>query len=428
MKKLWLVAAASCVLSGVRSQTYFPPLTGNTWETTDPATLGWCQDSINRLYDFLEANSSKAFIVLKNGKIVLERYFGSFTADSLWVWNSAGKTLTAFAVGIAQQEGHLSISDTTSNYLGTGWTNMTPQQEQAITIRHQLTMTTGIADTGDVYCTDPACLNYLADPGDRWAYHNGPYTLLDGVIENATGMTLNQWVTQKICLPTGMSGSYVPIGYNHIFVSKARTMARFGLLMLNEGNWNGMAILNDPDYFHDMTHSSQNLNPSYGYLTWLSGQNSFMVPGSQISFPFPLMPQTPSDMYSALGKNGQIINVSPSRGLVVVRMGTMENSDMVPIQLADSMWYYIDHLECGLGISTPQTAEFSIFPNPATNGFVHIQGIQETDSVEVHTLQGQEIRGAITNGLIPVTNLSSGIYLVTINRSGRLYTIRLVVN
>jgi CubicO group peptidase (beta-lactamase class C family) len=91
--------------------------------------------------------------------------------------------------GIAQQEGHLSISDTTSNYLGQGWTICTPQQEEKITIRHQLTMTSGLKDdVPDHYCTLDTCLIYQADAGARWAYHNGPYTLLDSVIEVATGL------------------------------------------------------------------------------------------------------------------------------------------------------------------------------------------------------------------------------------------------
>ena len=55
--------------------------------------------------------------LLKDGKIVLEKYYDNFTMDSLWYWASAGKTVTSFMTGIAQQEGHLNISDTTSQYL-----------------------------------------------------------------------------------------------------------------------------------------------------------------------------------------------------------------------------------------------------------------------------------------------------------------------
>ena len=125
---------------------YFPPNSGNTWDTISPQSLGWCQPKIDSLYDFLELQNTKAFIVLKDGKIVLEQYFGTHTQNDPWYWASAGKTLTAFMTGIAQQEGFLSIDDTTSQYLGTGWTSCTQAQEEKITIRDQLSMTSGLND------------------------------------------------------------------------------------------------------------------------------------------------------------------------------------------------------------------------------------------------------------------------------------------
>jgi hypothetical protein len=147
----------------------------------------------------------------RTGKSCVEHYYGTFTVDSVWYWASAGKSLTAFTVGIAQQEGHLSISDTTSQYLGHGWTACPPVKEDLITIRHQLTMTTGLDDgVPDDHCTLDSCLQYLADAGTRWAYHNAPYTLLDSVIESATGQTLNSYLYQKISLPTGILGLYLP--------------------------------------------------------------------------------------------------------------------------------------------------------------------------------------------------------------------------
>lgn len=88
------------------------------------------------MYNFLEQKNSKAFILLKDGKIVLEKYFGAFTQDSIWYWASAGKTLTALLTGIAQEEGYLLITDSTSKYLGSGWTSEPPQKERLITVWH----------------------------------------------------------------------------------------------------------------------------------------------------------------------------------------------------------------------------------------------------------------------------------------------------
>ena len=146
MKKLLPVFFSLLFIGSQAQSLYFPPTTGNTWDTISPASLGWCQDKVDSLIQYVGDRNSKAFIVLKDGKIVIEEYYGTFTADSLWYWASAGKTLTAFTVGIAQQEGHLNISDTTSDYLGTGWTACTPAQEEKITIRNQLTMTSGLDD------------------------------------------------------------------------------------------------------------------------------------------------------------------------------------------------------------------------------------------------------------------------------------------
>jgi CubicO group peptidase (beta-lactamase class C family) len=81
-------------------------------------------------------------------------------------------------VGIAQQEGLLSIRDKSSKWLGAGWTSCPVDKENLITVRHQLTMTSGLNDgVTDPFCTDAGCLQCLADPGTRWAYHNAPYTL-----------------------------------------------------------------------------------------------------------------------------------------------------------------------------------------------------------------------------------------------------------
>ena len=129
---------------------------------TSPSTLNWNLTALQDLTDYVAENNSKAFIILKDGKIVVENYYQDTDATTSHRWNSAAKTLTAYTVGIAQQEGYLSINDASSNYLGTGWTTMTPEQEAAVTIRNQLTMTSGGDYTvDDTNCSDPECLLYL---------------------------------------------------------------------------------------------------------------------------------------------------------------------------------------------------------------------------------------------------------------------------
>ncbi|WP_343603971.1 serine hydrolase [Fluviicola sp.] len=427
MKYILLLLIGSLGFSNLKAQTYFPPLVGTTWSTTDPATLGWCQDSIDNMYNWLEQSDSKAFIVLKDGKIVLEKYFGTFTADSFYVWNSAGKTLTAYAVGIAQYEGFLNINDPTSDYLGNGWTSMTTAQEDAITIKHQLTMTTGLDDgVSDIYCTDPACLVYKAPPGTRWAYHNGPYTLLDSVIRVATGTTLSSWVNQKIGAKIGMTGLFVTSGYNHIFVSKPRSMARFGLLLSQNGYWNGTAVLPDLTYLNEMRNTSQSLNKSYGYLTWLNGKSSYMLPQTQFVFPGSLMPNAPADVYAAEGKNGQIINVSPSDGLVLVRMGANLGTNLVATTYNDTIWQYMNRLTCTAGLQTNRLDVIQLAPNPSDDGLLTLSNLLGGEVFELKNQLGQSVPFQQIGNEIHFSENSKGVYFLTIRRENDTKTLKVI--
>ncbi len=418
MKFLFFITFCFTSMINTRAQNiYFPPLIGNTWDTISPQALGYCQPKIDSLYNFLEQNNSKAFILLKDGKIVLEKYFGTHTATSPWQWASAGKTITAFMTGIAQQEGFLSITDTTSSYLGQGWTNSTPQQEERITIWNQLTMTSGLDDgVPDNSCTLDTCLNYLADPGTRWAYHNGPYTLLDGVIENATGLTLNNYTTQKLKNPIGMTGGFFSVGYNNVFVSNARSMARFGSLILNKGNWNGNQIMTDTAYFNEMVNTSQNLNKSYGYLWWLNGKQSFMVPTWQNIIPGFLCPNAPADMFSAIGKGGQFLNIVPSENLVWLRMGDDPTGNLVPFLLNELIWNYVNELNCSTSITDVSlTSEhIQLYPNPTADIFnVSISAELIGQGYKIINQLGKVVKeGKITeeNFLIDVRDIENGMY------------------
>jgi CubicO group peptidase (beta-lactamase class C family) len=319
---------------------YFPPVSGTEWQSLTPASLGWNETQLNDLYPYLQSKNTKAFIILKNGKIVAEKYFGTFTADSLWYWASAGKTMTALLVGIAQQEGRLNINERSSTYLGRGWTSLPVLKEDLITVRHQLTMTTGLDDGGaDDDCTSPACLTYKADAGTRWAYHNAPYTLLEKVVENATGQSYNTYFQQKVRNLIGMNGFWLRSGFNNVLYSNARSMARFGLLMLNKGKWDQTPILADSNYFTAQVNSSQAINNSYGYLTWLNGKSSYMTPIFQNVFPGMLIPNAPADLYCGLGKNDQKVYVVPSQKLVVIRMGESSGTPALAISGFDNeLW------------------------------------------------------------------------------------------
>lgn len=325
---------------------YFPPIGGTEWQTLTPESLGWNIGNLPALYDYLQQQDTRAFIVLKNGKIVLEKYFGqntggtgAFNQSSFWYWASAGKTLTGFMVGKAQQEGFLNIANKSSQYLGAGWTSAPLAKENMITVRHQLTMTTGLDDgAGDADNTTPPALLYKADAGTRWAYHNAPYTLLQKVVANATGQTFSNYFDAKLKAKIGMDGQWVMNGFNDVYWSTARSMARFGILMQAKAKWDGVDVLGDSTYYNASVNTSQSINLSYGYLWWLNGKASAMVPQSQIVYPAQLTANAPADMFAAMGKNGQLLNIIPSKGLIVIRMGDNANGSLVPVTFANELW------------------------------------------------------------------------------------------
>jgi CubicO group peptidase (beta-lactamase class C family) len=431
MSKIYLLVTLIFLQLELHSQKlYFPPIVGNTWDTINPVNLGWCTQYVDELYSYLDDEQSKAFIVLKDGKIVLEKYFDTFTKDSLWYWASAGKTLTSFLVGMAQQDGKLKLNDLSSKYLGAGWTSEPTDKENQITIWNQLTMTTGLDDgVSDNHCTLKDCLTYKADAGTRWAYHNAPYTLLRDVLQSATGINENQYILNQLRIRTGMNGVWITSSFDNVYVSNPRSMARFGLLVMNHGVWNQDSLLKDQAYYDAMIHPSQSLNKSYGYLWWLNGQPSFMLPTLQIVFPGPLSPEAPKDMFAGIGKNGQLVCVVPSLNMVVVRMGESNgNGDEVSIVLCNQIWARLNKIMCVSAASnTNNPNSIHLYPNPTPNKLnISIPAGPEPSFMSIYDACGQLIETSPYRPELGLGHLEPGIYFIHLKINGLNYIRRFV--
>ncbi|MCA8832722.1 serine hydrolase [Hymenobacter pini] len=397
---------------------YFPPTPASTsnWATTSSQSLGWCQPQLDSLLNFLGRKGTKSFIVLKNGRIVVERYYGTFTQDSVWYWASAGKSLTATLVGLARQDGVLALPDSVNRFLGRGWSAAPVAKERLITLRHLLTMTSGLNDVPPAPCDNESssagCLLYRADAGTRWAYHTGAYRQLQTVLARASGLTLNQYTNQRLANRIGMQGLWV----QDVYYSRARDMARFGLFALARGNWNGTQILTDTAYFRQMTTSSQPFNRSYGYLWWLNGQASYMLPGPQQTvLPGSTTPTAPADMFAALGKNDQKIYVVPSLGLVVVRQGNSADSPRLAVSSFDTqLWRYLmAAIQCRPLAAAAGSApsSFQLHPNPASST-VQVQLPAYHGTLTLLDMQGRVVRRQPAVPAIPLQGIPSGAYLV----------------
>jgi CubicO group peptidase (beta-lactamase class C family) len=301
---------------------YFPSPSG--WETVDPAAVGWNPAALQSALDFAGARSSRAVVVAVGGRVVAQQSWGvalGFARDIA----SAQKSVTALLIGNLVAAGRLAVREPVATYLGRGWTKTTPDQERLITVRHLLTMTSGLTDD----------LRFEAVPGTRWRYNTNAYQELPRVVEAITARTIDAVTRAELFDPIGVSsasgwrdrlgnGPFAKDGNGRRIqglLMTAPDMARVGLLVVRGGQWNGRSVLEDPRYLATALDSSQDLNPSYGYLWWLNGKSAHVLPGPPVRRPGPLIPTAPTDLVAALGKDDQTIYVCRSLDLVVTRIG-----------------------------------------------------------------------------------------------------------
>ncbi|SFD65597.1 CubicO group peptidase, beta-lactamase class C family [Algibacter lectus] len=322
--------------------TYFPSINSDVWETKSISDLNWNANELQPLLDYLEEKNSKSFIILHDGKLVVEHYMNDHNSIKSWYWASAGKTLTTATAGIAQDQSFLDINAKVSDYLGTGWTSATIEKENLISTKNLLSMSSGLDDSlGDE--VTPKNLQYIADANSRWAYHN-VYVKTQDVVAAATGQNWDTYFSENLKDKIGMSGQWISLNNLSVYWSNTRSMARFGLLMYANGTWDETQIISEA-FLNEATNTSQNINEAYGYLWWLNGKSSYHLPQSQLEFNGTLIPNAPDDMYAALGKNDQKIYIVPSKKLVIIRMGNAADSENFALSSFDNdLWAKINAL------------------------------------------------------------------------------------
>ncbi|RYY54939.1 MAG: class C beta-lactamase-related serine hydrolase [Chitinophagaceae bacterium] len=295
---------------------YYPPLTGTTWETESPESLGWDPGKLNDLLNYVQANNSSSFIILHKGRIVVEKYWIGNAVTSAKIF-SATKSMGAFMIGLAQEQGKLDINQEVNTYISPGWSRASASQEAKITVKDLISMTSGLNEN----------LTYDTVPGARWRYNTLAYHRIYEVLASAYNQSNDNYTKAQLWDKIGMQDAFwdTEPGGGPTMSCSARDMARFGLMMLSGGKWNGAPVMTNAAYFQSMINSSQTLNPAYGYLWWLNGKSSFILPTSE-SFNGPLMPNAPADLVTALGYGDKKIYVVKSMDLVVIRHGSPSNA------------------------------------------------------------------------------------------------------
>ena len=291
---------------------YFPPIKGK-WETVSLDEVGWDAARLYIAMDYAGEQNSSGVVILYRGRILAEKYWNLKSAENvqsvyknILVETTSGgraiedvasvqKSVVSFLAAIAREQGKLDLDRTVASYIGNGWSNASPEKEESITVRHLMTMTSGLNES----------LNYMYPAGTVWKYNTRAYRMMIPVLTKVTNMDINQLTHKWLTSPVGMLESrWVPRANTIGFAASARDLARFGLLVLAEGKWSGHAVLKNSRYLLESLQPSQNLNSSYGLLWWL------IIPDNAVA---------------ALGKHSQIVFIVPDKQLVIIRLGAQTN-------------------------------------------------------------------------------------------------------
>ena len=312
-------------------------------------TPGISSGALETATEYARAMNSTALLIWLDGKLEAESYFGDVTAESLLVSRSLAKPLSVIAVGRAIQEGHIaSLDEPAANYFHE-WRE-TPRA--AITVRHLLGMRTGLKPQAPAPGIDDI-LNraYLHprhdeviindypltdEPGSRYEYSNANSELVAPLIERATGVEYEDWVSREVLAPIGAAGGQVWMnregGTAHAgccWLLPAETWLRLAVLLINDGEMQGQRLLPE-GYVRAMTRATPQ-NPHAGLGVYVAGdyieRRGAANPDRNIGEILHGEPYLAHDLFLFDGNSNQVIYIVPSARLVVARLGRRPTAD-----------------------------------------------------------------------------------------------------
>jgi CubicO group peptidase (beta-lactamase class C family) len=292
---------------------------------------------VGNLERFLTRSATASFLVIKDDALIYEHYFNGYQKDSIVTSFSMAKSFDSTLAGIAIDEGKIgSVRDPITKYLPE-LAKRDPRFAK-IAVRDLLMMSSGIRYNEDPPYRDNDVTYHAVDlrraalekaaimeaPGKHWLYNNYHPLLLGMILERVTGMSVTAYLQEKLWGPLGMKypGSWSVNGDQNGLEKmesgiNARTIdfAKFGRLMLNNGQWEGKQIVSQA-WVDQATQPEE--KPSSYY--W--GQPFFVSEGHYYKYFWwgGKRPGGKSD-FCAVGNNGQYIYISPQKRVIIVRNG-----------------------------------------------------------------------------------------------------------
>ena len=310
--------------SAAEGQAYWPT---KDWRTSSPEAQGMDGQKLTEMLAAIQQQrlNLHSLLIIRNGYLVSETYFGSYQPDTRHELYSCTKSFVATLVGIALDKGYITGTDQRILDFFPERTFANPaEQKAAMTLEDTLTMRTGLDwEEGDpTYAAlyrSSDWIKYVLDepmaatPGTQFVYCSGCSHVLSAIVQRTTGMNPRDFAEQYLFKPLGISNvrwdtdaEGTPIGGWGLQITP-RDMAKLGYLYLRKGQWEGQPIV--PAQWVEnatRTHTPTDGSLGYGYQWWT----------------YPSL-----EAYTALGRYGQTIFVIPKLDLIVVTTAQLDDHD-----------------------------------------------------------------------------------------------------
>jgi CubicO group peptidase (beta-lactamase class C family) len=278
-----------------------------------------------------------SFMLLRHGHVLAEKWWPPYESESPHTLYSISKSFASTAIGLAVDEGLLSLQDQVLSFFAN---EVTPQIETnmgGLRVEHLLTMTTGHVQDPTVRMRDQVDGNWIQGfleigiekpPGTHFVYNSGASYMLAAILHKVTGQSLLDYLWPRIFEPLGIVGATweaCPQGINcggWGLSIRTEDMAKFGQLYLQKGNWNGKQLLSQQwveaaTKSHISTKSEKGIDKQqgYGYQFYLCRHGA----------------------YTARGAHGQFIIVLPEQEAVIAVTSHVKNMQ----EVLDLVWEHL---------------------------------------------------------------------------------------
>lgn len=276
----------------------------------------------------------KSLLILQDGNLVVEEYFFGYDREQLHRINSCTKSVASLLLGIALDHHPDVHPDRPVFSFFPEYDSLRTQENAAITLEHVLTMTAGFETDEDSDEADD-WLRYLlsrplkSEPGSTFDYDNGCSNLLCGVIQRVESKAVHHYAEEFLFGPLGITAYRWEIHDNGMpecasgLELRPRDMAKIGLLVLNDGVWQGRQIV-PAEWIRTSTrpHVVESAYYDYGYQWWYRSKDKkpwWKAPAVR-------MAEAP-DLVTAMGAGGQFITIIRDLNLVVVTTASDYDDD-----------------------------------------------------------------------------------------------------